>query len=60
MLNSQNLENAQEASDMDMNSIETANLNAMMAEQELLDWLNTDEEQASAEEPADRSVPNYA
>ena len=45
---------------MDMNSIETANLNAMMAEQELLDWLNTDEEQASAEEPADRSVPNYA
>ena len=45
---------------MDMNSIETANLNAMMAEQELLDWLNTDEEQASSEEPADRSVPNYA
>lgn len=45
---------------MDMNSIETANLSAMMAEQELLDWLDEDEAQEPLEEPMDRPVSNYA
>ena len=45
---------------MDMNSIETASLDAMVAEQDLLDWLDADETVEPLEEPSDQPMTTYA